>query len=141
MFQLTRAVIDPRRVEAAVTHPGAGAVVTFHGIVRDNNLGRAVQWLEYEAYPEMAEPRMSEIGEEVRLRWPGARLGMVHRLGRLEIGEASVVIAASAAHRADAFEACRFAIDNLKTTVPIWKKEVWSDGSAWVEGAPTAPLA
>ncbi len=140
MIGLTDGPIDPRAVETAVAHPGAGAVVTFHGIVRDHNLGRAVQWLEYEAYAEMAEPVMAEIGAEVGRRWPGTRLAMIHRLGRLEIGEASVVIAVSAPHRAAAFEACRYAIDSLKTAVPIWKKEVWADGSAWIEGTATAPL-
>jgi len=138
---LTRAPIDVRAVEAAVRHPGAGAVCTFQGVVRDHNLGRPVDHLAYEAYPEMAEPELRRIAAEAEARWPGVRLAIVHRLGRLEIGEASVVIAASHAHRAEAFEACRYAIDTLKATVPIWKKEVWADGEAWVEGVAPAPLA
>lgn len=140
MSCLTLEPIDPRAVEARVSHPGAGAVVTFHGVVRDHNLGRQVSWLEYEAFAEMAEPAMEGIIAEVTRRWPVARAAMVHRLGRLAIGEASVVIAVSAPHRAEAFDACRFAIDALKASVPIWKKEVWADGSAWVEGTPVSPL-
>lgn len=118
--------------------PGAGAVCTFAGVVRNENLGRTVMHLEYEAYEEMALPLMAAIARRAEAEWPGVRTAMVHRLGRLEIGEASVVIAASHPHRAEAFAACRFMIDALKTEVPIWKKEVWSDGSHWVEG--TAPL-
>jgi molybdopterin synthase catalytic subunit len=140
MVRLTDEVLDPRAVEALVAHAGAGAVCTFQGIVRDHNLGREVGHLEYEAYAEMAEPAMAAIAGEVAGRWPGARVAIVHRLGRLAIGEASVVIAVATPHRAEAFEACRYAIDALKTRVPIWKKEVWADGSAWVEGTAVAPL-
>jgi molybdopterin synthase catalytic subunit len=141
VIALTRDPLDPRTVEAAVLWPGAGAVTTFVGITRDNNLGRAVAHLEYEAYPEMAEAAMAAIAAGVAARWPGARLAMAHRLGRLEVGAASVIIAVATPHRAEAFAACRYAIDTLKATVPIWKKEVWADGSAWIEGVPPRPLA
>jgi molybdopterin synthase catalytic subunit len=139
VLELTFDPIDPRAVEAAVAHPGAGALCTFLGVVRDHNLGRDVGHLEYEAFPEMALATMDEIRAEVEERWPGASLAMVHRLGRLEIGVASVVISVSTPHRAEAFAACHYAIDALKTRVPIWKKEVWADGSAWIEGTPPAP--
>jgi molybdopterin synthase catalytic subunit len=140
MIALTAEPLDPRAVEAAVAWPGAGAVCTFLGIVRDNNLGREVGHLEYEAYPEMALPAMKGIAREVAQRWPGARVAMAHRVGTLAIGEPSVVISVATPHRAAAFEACRYAIDTLKTTVPIWKKEVWADGSAWIEGVAPRPL-
>jgi molybdopterin synthase catalytic subunit len=140
VIRLTAEPLDPRALEAAVAWPGAGAVCTFVGLVRDNNLGRAVGHLEYEAYPEMAEAAMAAIAEDVRARWPGARVALAHRLGRLELGAASVVIAVATPHRAEAFAACRHAIDALKATVPIWKKEVWADGSAWIEGVPPHPL-
>jgi molybdopterin synthase catalytic subunit len=140
MLLLTQEALDPRAVEAAVAHDGAGGLCTFQGAVRDHNEGRSVAHLEYEAYPEMASAAMEQIAAEAERRWPGARVALAHRLGRLEIGEVSVVVAASAAHRAEAFEACRFCIDALKATVPIWKKEVWAEGSAWIEGTPPAPL-
>jgi molybdopterin synthase catalytic subunit len=141
MIALTDQPIDVRAVEAAVAHPGAGAVCTFQGVVRDHHLGREVSFLQYEAYAAMAEAALADIAEQIAARWPGTRTAIVHRLGRLAIGEASVVIAVSHAHRAAAFEACRYAIDTLKTTVPIWKKETRTDGEAWVEGTALAPLA
>ncbi len=140
MVELTESPIDPRVVEAAVARPEAGAICTFLGVVRNSNLGRDVGHLEYEAFPEMAMPSMVRIAEVVAERWPGARAAIVHRTGRLEIGEASVVIAVSSPHRAEAFEACRWAIDTLKTAVPIWKKEIWADGEAWIEGVPAGPI-
>jgi molybdopterin synthase catalytic subunit len=140
MTELTEQPIDVRAVEAAVAGPADGAVCTFQGIVRDNNLGRSVDHLVYEAYPTMAVPAMQRIVDDVAARWPGARAAIVHRTGRLEIGEPSVVIAVSSPHRAAAFEACRYAIDTLKTTVPVWKKEVWVGGEAWIEGVAPAPL-
>ncbi len=136
MIALTADPIDPRQVEAAVAHAGAGAICVFHGVTRNQHLGRAVTHLEYEAFPEMALPALHAIAAEVAERWPGARAAMVHRLGRVDVGEASVVIAVATPHRAEAFEACRHAIDSLKTRVPIWKKEHWADGAAWVEGTP-----
>lgn len=134
MFKIVKEPIRADQLIEAVGDPGAGAICTFLGVVRDNNLGREVDYLEYEAYPEMAVPAMQRIADEIRERWDAIGVAMVHRAGRLEIGEASVGIAVSAAHRAEAFEACRYAIDQLKETVPIWKKEVWTDGEEWIEG-------
>jgi molybdopterin synthase catalytic subunit len=104
------------------------------GVVRNENQGRKVERLEYEGYEEMALPLMVEIAAETRRRFPVTEVRLVHRLGRLEIGEASVVVAAISPHRAEAFAACRYAIDALKARVPIWKKEYYSDGTAWLEG-------
>jgi molybdopterin synthase catalytic subunit len=120
-------------VAQAVEHPGAGALALFSGVVRDQTGGRRVKFLEYEAHGPMALAKMQEIGEAIRSRWPDVtRIALVHRIGRLEIGESSVMIAVSSPHRAQAFEACRFAIDTLKETVPIWKKEHFEDGEVWV---------
>ncbi len=120
-------------IAALVEDPGAGGFVIFSGVVRNETGGRAVKFLEYEAYAPMAEAKMREIGATVRARWPQVRrVAMLHRVGRLEIGEASVLIAVSAAHRRQAFEACQYAIDTLKHTVPVWKKEHFEDGEVWV---------
>jgi molybdopterin synthase catalytic subunit len=120
--------------------PRCGAVVVFSGTVRDHAEGRTdVEFLEYEAYDEMVVPKLSEIAGELRLRWPGvARIALVHRIGRLALGESSVVAAVSAPHRPEAFEAARFAIDALKLSVPIWKREIWAGGAGW--GTDAAPL-
>ena len=132
LFEVTTAELSADQVIARLEDPGNGAVVTFVGVVRDNTDGRQVQYLEYEAYPEMAEDTLRQIGGEVQQRWESIRqVAIVHRVGRLEIGEASVVIALSAAHRPEMFDALHYAIDRLKEIVPIWKKEVWSDGSEW----------
>lgn len=133
---LSREPIDAAALEAAVAHPAAGALCVFQGVTRDHHLGRAVTHLAYEAYPEMALATMAVIAGELAAAWPGVRLALTHRLGVVPVGEASVVIAIASAHRAEAFEACRYAIDQLKLRVPIWKKEFWADGSAWVEGTP-----
>lgn len=119
-------------VVAAVQHEGAGAVVTFTGAVRNATSGRRVVRLEYEAYAAMADAVLTRLGREVEEGWPGARLAIHHRIGILAPGELAVVIAASAPHRAAAFEACRHAIERLKQEVPIWKKECFEDGSTWV---------
>jgi MoaE-MoaD fusion protein len=113
--------------------PEAGAVATFSGNVRNRNRGRRVEYLEYDAYRPMAEKKMREIAEQAVRRTP-ARIAMRHRVGRLEIGEPSVMIAVATGHRGDAFDLCRFAIDSLKKEVPIWKKEVWEGGEVWIEG-------
>ncbi len=111
-----------------------GALALFVGVVRDENEGRAVLRLEYEAYEEMALSEMEAIEREARRRWPITQIRIVHRLGRMEIGEASVAVAVASPHRDEAFEACRFAIDTLKRSVPIWKKEFYADGAVWLEG-------
>ncbi len=111
-----------------------GALALFVGVVRDENAGRAVLRLEYEAYEEMALSELEAIEREARRRWPITEIRIVHRLGRMEIGEASVAVAVASPHRDEAFEACRFAIDTLKRTVPIWKKEFYADGEVWLEG-------
>ncbi len=116
--------------------PEMGGVVTFTGIVRNNARGEAIDHLDYEAYAPMAEKEMRKIVDAVHERWPHVRIAMSHRVGRLAIGDAAVMIAAGAPHRAEAFEACRFAIDRLKATVPIWKKEFATSGSYWVEENP-----
>jgi molybdopterin converting factor subunit 1 len=134
LFELTARPLDARRLEAAVEHKGAGAICTFTGVVRDNSRGRAVTHLDYEAYAEMATAQMRKIGDEIAERWPEARVAMAHRTGRLEIGEASVVVSVSSPHRAEAIAACKWGIDRLKESVPIWKKEHAADGTFWIEG-------
>jgi molybdopterin synthase catalytic subunit len=131
-FAIEENPIELDRVVRAVTHPGAGAICTFSGTVRDQTKGVAVVALEYEAYRSMALKYLERIGGEIEARWPGTRAAIVHRIGRVEIGETSVVIAVSSPHRADAFEGCRHAIERLKEDVPIWKKELRVDGSIWV---------
>ena len=140
-YDVTTGPLDARELEAVVNHAGAGAICTFTGIVRDNSRGRAVSHLEYEAYAEMAVPQMRKIGEEIKERWPGARVAMAHRTGHLEIGEASVVVCVSAPHREEAIMACKWGIDRLKESVPIWKKEHAADGSYWIEGDEAKPVA
>jgi len=129
--RLTENAIDPLACLREVESTGSGASLLFVGTTRDHFEGRAVQELAYEAYPEMAVREMEAIISEIALRWPGSRCVIVHRLGVVPAGEASVAIAVSTPHRAEAYEASRFAIDTLKKTVPIWKKEIYADGSAW----------
>ena len=137
MSSLVRLVREPIDVASLAGGTAAdGAVCLFVGTVRNENRGRAVRRLEYEAYEEMALPLMEEIAAETGRRFPVTDVRLVHRLGRLEIGEASVAVAVSSPHRAEAFAACRFAIDALKARVPIWKKEFYADGSEWLDGAP-----
>jgi molybdopterin synthase catalytic subunit/molybdopterin converting factor small subunit len=128
---------DPLALDALVarvSHPGAGGITTFIGIVRDNAHGKSVKSLEYEAYPELAERMLEQLGAEAQERWSDVRLAIAHRTGPLQIGDASVIIAASAPHRAEAFAACRYAIERLKVVLPVWKKEFASDTDYWVEG-------
>jgi molybdopterin synthase catalytic subunit len=139
LFELTADPLDARRMEAAVTHKGAGAICTFTGVVRDNSRGRSVTHLDYEAYAEMAAGQMRKIGDEIAERWPDARVAMAHRTGSLEIGEASVVVSVSCPHRAEAIAACKWGIDRLKESVPIWKKEHAADGTYWIEGDEAKP--
>jgi molybdopterin synthase catalytic subunit len=133
MYRVTTEPLSADALADAVTVPEAGGVVVFLGVVRNNNAGRSVVALDYEAHVPMAEAKMKEIGEAVYRRWPDVeQVAMAHRIGRLGIGDASVIIAVSAAHRHRAFEACHFAIDRLKETVPIWKREIFEDGAVWV---------
>lgn len=131
-FEIRAEPIELSEVEAAVRSPAAGAVCTFSGTVRNQTQGQAVVDLEYEAYEEMAAAFLRKIGGEIAERWPGARSAILHRVGRLRVGEVAVVIAVSSPHRKDAFEACRHAIERIKEDVPIWKKETRADGSVWV---------
>lgn len=116
-----------------------GAVATFLGLVRNHHAGRSVRYLEYEAYEPLAVKTFERIAAEAAARWPGVRLALHHRVGRLEIGEASVAIAASSAHRADAFAACRYTIERVKQIAPIWKREFFEGGDVWIEGATADP--
>ena len=140
VFDLVRAPIRAAELVEHVKAPEDGAVVVFDGIVRNHSAGRPTLYLEYEAYEAMALATMREIGARICRDFPIHRIAMVHRLGRLEIGETSVFIAVSSPHRRAAFDACRFAIDTLKKTVPIWKKEYFKDGAVWAEGE-IPPLA
>ena len=133
-YRLTREVIRAADLARQLKAPEDGAVVVFEGIVRDNLRGRRTRYLEYEAYEPMAVRKMEEIGRELKAKFSIDRVGMVHRLGRLEIGETSVAIIVTAGHRRAAFDACHYAIDRLKQTVPIWKKEYFEDGAVWAEG-------
>jgi len=136
---LTREVIPADKLVAAAKQGSDGAVVVFDGIVRDNTRGRKTLYLDYESYEEMASKQMAELAAQAIERFPVRGVTIVHRLGRLEIGETSVLIVVASAHRGAAFEACRWLIDTLKTTVPIWKKEMFADGAVWADGEPFPP--
>ena len=127
----------------AVAAPGsagtAGAVVTFLGLVRNHNVGRSVRYLEYEAYEPLALKAFERIAQEAQERWRGVRLALHHRVGRLDIGEASVAIAAASAHRCEAYAACRYAIERVKQIAPVWKHEYFEGGDVWIEGATANP--
>ena len=132
-FRVVDAPLSADAIASEVAHPGAGGIAIFSGIVRNETGGRPVKYLVYEAHAPMAEAKMREIGESIHARWSGIRrVAMLHRVGRLEIGESSVLIAVSATHRGEAFAACQYAIDTLKRTVPVWKKEHFEDGEVWV---------
>ena len=132
MFRLTREKLELADLIDLVTDPEAGAIATFIGTTRNNNDGRKVIALDYDAYPEMAEKELARIGDDAKRQWPICRMAIVHRIGPVQITEASVMIAVSAAHRDAAFAACRFAIEEIKRTVPIWKKEVYEGGEIWI---------
>jgi molybdopterin synthase catalytic subunit len=134
VFLLVRERIDTEALVAKLKAPEDGAMVIFDGFVRNNFKGHQTLYLEYESYEAMAYAKIREIGAEVHAKFPVHRLGIVHRLGRLEIGETSVLIVVTSPHRAAAFEACRYAIDTLKRVVPIWKKEYFAGGAVWAEG-------
>jgi len=132
LFEITQEPLSIDDVIARLANPLNGAVATFVGVVRGETDGRKTQYLEYEAYPDMAEKQLRQIGDEIRERWPTVReVAIVHRVGRLEVGETIVVIAVSSSHRHEVFAATHYAIDRLKQIVPIWKKEVWTDGEEW----------
>ena len=133
-FLLTRDPLDPRDAERRLLQGSDGAIVTFHGVVRNNTKGRTTLRLEYEGYEKMAIRKMAELGREVAREFSVGRIAILHRLGTLEIGEASVLIVVTSPHRRAAFEAGLAAIDRLKKVVPIWKKEFFADGEVWVEG-------
>jgi len=132
MFRVTNQPIDLEELVRFVADPEAGAVATFIGTTRNNNEGRQVIALDYEGYSEMAEKELRRIGAAAKTKWPICRMAITHRLGPVQIGEASVIIAVSSAHRDAAFAACRFAIEEIKKTVPIWKKEVFEGGEVWI---------
>ncbi len=133
MYRITTEPIDLNELYAAVSDPQAGGIAIFLGVVRDRNIDREVRFLEYEAYPEMARKKLAEIGESAKKRWPIRRVALIHRTGRLAIGEVSVAVAVSTPHRAEAFEACRHLIDEIKAVVPVWKKEFFVGGEVWLE--------
>ena len=139
LFRVTADPLDVAALSEGVAAPGCGAIATFVGIVRDHNADRRVLWLTYEAYEPLARKALVRIGEETAAQWPSVRLGIHHRVGHLAIGDASVVIAAASAHRADAFAACRYAIERVKQIVPIWKHEHFEGGDVWIEGATADP--
>ena len=132
MFRVTDRPIDLQELMHYVSDPEAGAIATFIGTTRNNNEGRSVIALDYDGYAEMAEKELARIGEDAKTQWPICRIAIVHRLGPVQITEASVIIAVSAGHRDAAFAACRFAIEEIKKTVPIWKKEVYEGGEVWI---------
>lgn len=140
LCRITRDPLDPAELIGAVASAGDGAVLLFWGIVRDNHEGRAVLHLDYDAYPEMAEATLMQIVGEARARWPVGEIAVVHRIGRLEIGEASVGIAVASPHRAEAYEASRYVIEELKRRAPVWKREGYVEGdSRWLGGATPPP--
>lgn len=136
IYEITRAPIDKAALELRLLTGAAGAIVTFDGVVRNQTKGREVVSLHYEAYEPMAVKEMRKVGEEIRTRWPDVlHIGIIHRFGELQVTESSIAIVITSPHRRVAFEACHYAIDRVKQTVPIWKKEIFADGEAWVEGA------
>ncbi len=134
LIRVTADVLQPEEAIAAVQTAASGAVNVFLGVVRDNNLGRNVGHLEYEAYPAMAERVMRELAEEAKGRFGLQDCAVLHRTGRLEIGETSLLVAVASGHRAESFEAGHWLVNEIKKKVPVWKKEVWDDGEAWIEG-------
>ena len=139
-FRVTSEPLDVKAVSAIVSSADCGATTTFVGLVRNENNGRRVLWLEYEAYEPLAVKAFARIDEEAGERWPSIALAIHHRTGRLEIGDASVIIAAASPHRAEAFAACRYAIERIKQIAPIWKHEHFEGGEIWIEGATADPM-
>jgi molybdopterin synthase catalytic subunit/molybdopterin converting factor small subunit len=141
LFELIRSSIPIDEISRTLRAPEDGALVVFDGFARNNFRGRATLYLEYEAYEEMALAKIREIGAQMHEKFAIHRVAIVHRLGRVDIGETSILIAVSSPHRAAAFDACRYAIDTLKRTVPIWKKEFFTDGAIWADGEVPPPTA
>ncbi|MBN1569950.1 MAG: molybdenum cofactor biosynthesis protein MoaE [Acidobacteria bacterium] len=135
VFHLVREPIEIQKIADRIQRPEDGAVVVFEGVVRNHSSGKAVRFLEYDAYESMAIKKMEEIGTRAKKEFAIRDIAIVHRLGHMDIGECSVVIVVASAHRGPAFEACRFAIDQIKEIVPIWKKEFYEDGEVWIEGS------
>jgi molybdopterin synthase catalytic subunit len=138
-YRISAEPLDPIGIAALVSNSSCGGLTTFAGLVRDHNAGRRVLWIDYEAHEALARTIFTRIGAEAQERWPGVALAIHHRIGRVGIGEASVVIAAASAHRAEAFSACRFAIERVKQIAPIWKHEHSEGGDVWIEGATADP--
>jgi molybdopterin synthase catalytic subunit len=134
MFRLVRESIDIQKVVADIQKPEDGALVVFDGVVRNHSKNKPVRFLEYDAYELMAIKKLEEVGSRAKRQYAIRDIAIVHRLGHMDVGECSVVIAVASAHRGPAFEACRFAIDTIKEIVPIWKKEFYEDGEVWIEG-------
>ncbi len=139
MFAVQPEPLDADALVRAVSRPDAGAVVLFYGVVRDHNLGRRVERLEYEAYPELARTVMREAADEAKRRFPVLEVAAAHRTGALAVGEASLLVAVSSGHRAEAFAAGHWLVDRLKERLPVWKREVFEGGAEWLEGAPVTP--
>ena len=137
-IEITAGPLAPEPFLQHVRRDESGAVALFLGVVRDHSHGRRVLYLEYDAYPEMAERKLREVAEEALARWPITDVAVAHRTGRLEIGETSLLVAVSSPHRHDAFAACHHIVNRIKEVVPVWKKEVWEGGEAWIEGDPLA---
>jgi molybdopterin synthase catalytic subunit len=132
MFEIKKAPLIVEEVVEKVRSDSCGAIATFIGTVRNASMGKRVVYLEYDAYEEMAVKKMGAVGQEVKEKWDIDKMAITHRIGKLDIGEMSVVIAISSPHRKDALEACQYTIDRIKQIVPIWKKEVWEDGEIWI---------
>ncbi|MGE8077725.1 molybdenum cofactor biosynthesis protein MoaE [Peribacillus loiseleuriae] len=138
-FEVTNEVLSPTRYLQYVTHPEAGAVTLFAGMVREWTNGKRTVYLEYEAYVPMAKKKLAEIGSDIQTKWPGTRIAIAHRIGILQISETAIIIAVSSPHRKVAYEANEYAIEQIKKNVPIWKKEIWEDGEKWVGGQTYKP--
>ncbi|MCX6023452.1 MAG: molybdenum cofactor biosynthesis protein MoaE [Chloroflexi bacterium] len=133
-YCVTDELLDPDALTKAGMSESNGAVITFLGVVRRQSRGHLVEWLEYEAYPAMAEKQMAAVGDEVSARWPIEYLSVHHRTGKMVVGEVSLVVVIGSPHRKEAFEAAQYCVDRIKEVVPIWKKEVWEGGEVWIEG-------
>ena len=141
VYRIVERALEPQEAIRAVAGPDRGAIATFIGTARNHHDGRRVRALEYHAYPEMAETMLREIGRETEARFGTPHIAVFHRIGRLEIGEASVIVAVAAGHRREALDACAYVIERVKEIVPIWKKEHYDEGAAWIEGSGASPVS